>query len=385
MDSQSSIFSNNRSSVGPESSISHQESPESEVSLAKRRKLRATEVWNHFREPQGNEPAFNKQKQRLHYCSRCKSKAWSSGTTKNAKNHLEKEHGIKIDNKGFKNHKARQESLSIAFQRQANRSQSTSSGNQLTRESFNEAMIQLIANCNLPLSSVEWPEMQALLLLCNPQAESYLIESRSSIPRLLTESFGFHQKQLKARLHASQSKIHLSMDLWTSPNRRAYLAIVAHWVDQWVKQKALLALPRLHGSHGGKLQSVHVMETLQNYEVFDKLGYCTSDNASSNDSLLQHLSTRLLEEHGIEYDAVQHRIRCSGHIINLSLQAFLFAKNEAAVKLVKSLASLDEEVDVDAALQDIIEQPQSQKRKGKAKEGTDSRAVGWRSIGPLGM
>ena len=33
------------------------------------------------------------------------------------------------------------------------------------------------------------------------------------------------------------------------------------------------------------------------------------------------------------YNAIQHRIRCNGHIINLAVQAFLFVKDDEAVEL----------------------------------------------------
>lgn len=44
--------------------------------------------------------------------------------------------------------------------------------------------------------------------------------------------------------------------------------------------------------------------------------------------LKKELSTK-----GRPYSAIQHRIRCNGYIINLTIQAFLFAKNDEAVEL----------------------------------------------------
>ena len=47
------------------------------------------------------------------------------------------------------------------------------------------------------------------------------------------------------------------------------------------------------------------------------------DNVGSNDSLIKIIATSLNEE-GVPYNAVQRRLRCNGHVINLAVQAFLF-------------------------------------------------------------
>jgi hypothetical protein len=48
------------------------------------------------------------------------------------------------------------------------------------------------------------------------------------------------------------------------------------------------------------------------------------DNASSNDTLIEIVAKALLEDHQVNYNPYTHRLRCLGHIINLSAQAFLF-------------------------------------------------------------
>jgi len=125
------------------------------------------------------------------------------------------------------------------------------------------------------------------------------------------------------------------------------------------------------------------LQTLEDYNICSQLGYHISDNASSNDNLLRHLAIRLREKHGIKYDAITRRIRCSGHIINLSLQAFLFASNQEAVKAVNKLAEIEEEVDVAALIESAMQQGQRKKGKATEKAGSD-KAAGWRLIGPLG-
>ena len=51
------------------------------------------------------------------------------------------------------------------------------------------------------------------------------------------------------------------------------------------------------------------------------------DNAENNDTMVKSISRVFQEQHGIEYDPIEHRLRCTGHIINLAVQAFLFGKH----------------------------------------------------------
>jgi hypothetical protein len=67
-------------------------------------------------------------------------------------------------------------------------------------------------------------------------------------------------------------------------------------------------------------------DVLSEYQILTKLGYFTMDNASNNDAMLSALECRLQEE-GIEWDSTSHRLRCSGHIIQLAVGDFLFGRH----------------------------------------------------------
>ena len=140
--------------------------------------------------------------------------------------------------------------------------------------------------------------------------------------------------------------------MWTSPNQKAFFAICGHWVDRDTKKlcKALLALPQIHGKHGGEEQALYVIRTAIEYGIIKKMGYFTSDNHGSNDKLLRYISTELEQSYGIEWDPVHHRIRYHGHVINLAVQAFLFAKDKEAVNLAIAEAEKNEDISIDESL-----------------------------------
>ena len=212
----------------------------------------------------------------------------------------------------------------------------------INRDAFNEALVQLITMRNLPHNAATWPELHALLMTVNYTAEEVAINARATIPKLIEQSYTVHRDILKSKLQNSLSKIHFSIDMWTSPNHRSFQAIVAHFVEAETRQlrKALLALPELP-SHGGEDQAITFLRIAESYDILDKIGYICGDNHGSNDKMCRFISTGLQEKKLPYWDPVHHRIRCSGHIINLALQAFLYLKDkEQLTKLFGKFSSM---------------------------------------------
>jgi hypothetical protein len=138
---------------------------------------------------------------------------------------------------------------------------------------------------------------------------------------------------------------------------------VAHFVDCLEKYyKALIAL-RTIANHGGDEQFSVLLPVLQDYGIVQKFGAIVGDNASINDTLCAVVEEYLLEEEEIEWDATHWWIRCTSHIINLAVQAFLFHN----VIEMDELESFDEK-----------------EKKGETGD-EEERRVKFRLIGPLGQ
>ena len=148
-------------------------------------------------------------------------------------------------------------------------------------------------------------------------------------------------------LRQSQSLVHLTTDIWHSLNFKELQAITAHFLDVGGRrQKALLSLPELRNGHAGIEVASHIIEALKTYGISDKIGYITADNHGANDVMCREVE-RLLE--GSHWQAKQRRLRCSGYIINITIQAFFFVKNDEALNVVvaeseRSNTSIDDEL-----------------------------------------
>jgi len=87
------------------------------------------------------------------------------------------------------------------------------------------------------------------------------------------------------------------------------------------------------------------LTSLEKYEITDRLGFFTLDNANSNDTCLQiflpHTQPDIADE-----ELKARRLRCFGYILNLAAKAFLFGKNADAFEVEHELyVSLNRELE----------------------------------------
>ncbi|KAL9575843.1 hypothetical protein ACKAV7_000006 [Fusarium commune] len=189
------------------------------------------------------------------------------------------------------------------------------------------------AHKHLPLNFVTWPEYHALLAATNPAVQEFLTDSGITLAGDLTKAYDAHRESVKKWLERARSLVHISMDIWSSPQRKTYIAIHAQLVDETCKPlKTLLGLPNLRRAHAGAAMTPHLMKIIRQYRLAHRIGYFTGDNDAKNDACLRQLAVELSREYDVTIDPVSSRTRCAGHIIILSLQAFLLATSEHALQ-----------------------------------------------------
>ncbi|RKK13981.1 hypothetical protein BFJ66_g18192, partial [Fusarium oxysporum f. sp. cepae] len=190
-------------------------------------------------------------------------------------------------------------------ERQANRDLNEEKylANAINIPAFEEALARLLAVRNIAHTFIQYPEFHAVILSYNYMARDVLLRSRRAVPKLLKKTFAQHKQGLVKKLHNSlSSMVHFTIDMWTSSEQKvAYQAIV------------------FKGSHNGKLQAKAFLEVVEEYDLRGKVGYFTMDNHDANDTMLDDVAKEI---DGL--DPVARRLRCSGHIMNLIVQAFLF-------------------------------------------------------------
>lgn len=119
-------------------------------------------------------------------------------------------------------------------------------------------------------------------------------------------------------LQLASSAIHFSFYLWTSRNLKALCGINVHFADEYGNLKTvLLAPPQQEGKHTGTNIADTIAEIISRFSLNEKIGFFVANNASNNDTCISDLADES------NFDAVQRRLRCAGHIFNLVARALL--------------------------------------------------------------
>ena len=141
---------------------------------------------------------------------------------------------------------------------------------------------------------------------------------------MIGRSFQVQKDIVRRKVQSALTNVHLSVDIWTSPNNHLLLAVCAHFVDsQDNLTKALLALRPVSG-HSGAEQWNALFPVLEEYGIIRKLGAIVADNSTTNDTLCSSIHDHLAQNEAVQWDPIQQRIRCQGHTINLAVKDFLF-------------------------------------------------------------
>ncbi|KAG7000867.1 putative AC transposase [Fusarium oxysporum f. sp. conglutinans] len=157
--------------------------------------------------------------------------------------------------------------------------------------------------------------------------------SGSSVTREIHRLFEAKRDTIKAELRNALTAVHISFDLWTSPNRFAIMAVFAHFIDQLDHQQSrLLALRRQFGAHSSENLAGSLIDIVQEWEIEGRVGCAISDNMTANDTCLYYMYQRL-DPSMRPVDIKARRMRCYGHTLNLVARAFLFGKDAESFEL----------------------------------------------------
>ena len=128
--------------------------------------------------------------------------------------------------------------------------------------------------------------------MLNRKSKGKITTSYSRVVNKVKKAWGKHKDVVRRELQSALSRIHISLNIWTSPNRFLLLAIVAHFTTHTPKkQKVLLALKQVPG-HNSDDQFSILLLILKEYSIVRKLRTIIADNASPN-----NVFCRLIENH----------------------------------------------------------------------------------------
>ncbi|RKK17352.1 hypothetical protein BFJ67_g17708 [Fusarium oxysporum f. sp. cepae] len=196
-----------------------------------------------------------------------------------------------------------------------------------------ELSVGYIVDSNLPFITFESTYLQELFRQLDSDLHVQVPWGRTTAKKDLEDILSLKRAAVKEELDEAVTQIHISFDLWTSPNRLAFISIFGHFIDRSnLYQSRLLAFRRQIRSHAGENIAYTVRNVVRDWGIDRKLGVSICDNAASNDVCLRSLYTTL-DASVTRADTGARRMRCFGHIFNLVAQAFLYGDDAASFEL----------------------------------------------------
>ncbi|KAM3536991.1 hypothetical protein ARSEF1564_010088 [Beauveria bassiana] len=188
------------------------------------------------------------------------------------------------------------------------------------RDHFQKLLLEWVVDANISFRQPEHGRLRRIFEYLNPSvAVTNAHISHSTVRKRIVDLHRRHKAQIIDHLRNIPGKIHIAFDGWRSRNRHALYGIVCFYVDHdGAPCKLVLGLPELKMSHSGENIAAQVLEILEGYEILDKLGYITLDNATNMDSAAEEIA----KARGL--NSPKRRIRCFGHVLNLVVKALLF-------------------------------------------------------------
>ena len=279
-----------------------------------RKRTKTSHVWD---KDKGFEIVDVKTKKKHYYCIECcdneKDKSYIPFVVKGITNiteHWKKKHGIDEKGQPIQN-SAKGSPLNLL--------------SAIDYDFWKISLIQWVVYCHIAFSQIENLYFRKMMELLNATVATFL-PCRNTLRKWVMDEYEGRKRKKRHDLRAARSNIHISFDLWTSPNCYAFMAIIAHYIDSSGVRKAdLIALRRLDGEHTGENMAALLLEVFREYKIGGRIGFFILDNASSNDTCVDLVLRRLYPWMNAK-QCLRRRLRCLGHIINLSAQAFLLGK-----------------------------------------------------------
>jgi len=257
-----------------------------------RKRQRTSFIWEHMPDPPHT--IYAKGQFIYWHCRYCPKQYRESGGTTFIIRHLES-HDI-VDTKRVQQASSQQLSITSAFERgeesQHKRRRLDSTISDINPAALEQLLVRWISRCSIPFRMVECPEFRDLLFFLNPGINTWLPTEHHTIQSWTLRAFELEKQRVQQALQSAQSKIHFTVDLWTSTNSKALLGIIGHYfADNGDLRQSVLALRELEGQHTGKNQSQLIMKIIEEYGIASKVGYFMMDNAENNETMIKALSS----------------------------------------------------------------------------------------------
>ncbi|XP_027932002.1 zinc finger BED domain-containing protein RICESLEEPER 2-like [Vigna unguiculata] len=209
------------------------------------------------------------------------------------------------------------------------------------QEICQEELVKMFVEVELPFRFVEHVAFRRYSNALQPR---FKIPSHYTISRNIVTLWNAKKIYLKDFISQHCQRVCLTTDAWTSPQNQSYMCLTPHFIDNdWNLHKRILNFRQVI-SHTGEAMAKFVESCLHEWGL-SRVLTLTIDNATSNDTGVQHLKKILLSWNNSVLKGDYTHMRCCAHILNLIVSSGLkeidnsILRIRAAVKYIRSSPS----------------------------------------------
>ncbi|KAF0909371.1 hypothetical protein E2562_035812 [Oryza meyeriana var. granulata] len=146
------------------------------------------------------------------------------------------------------------------------------------------------------------------------------LKSRVTTRKEIMNIYLQEKDKLYAELKNIACRFSATMDMWTSSQKKAYMCVTIHWVDDlWHIQKRIINFFHVKGRHTGERLYFSFSEVMVRWYLENRMFALTLDNAAANEVAVSDIIDDLKKNTQVSLvcDGIFFHVRCACHILNL--------------------------------------------------------------------
>lgn len=245
-------------------------------------------------------------------CVSCASNYSANSATTTLRNHARK-HGFLMDTSA-----QQQAVISFGERRMATLSNERNHPAAEMKEKVLQQICSWVCSATLPFSVVENEEFIKLIRMFDVD---FVVPNRRAISNRISAMVEDNKVSVRSQLSSTPGNISLTTDAWSSRIYRGYIAVTAHWIDEyWSLRSVLLDFQRFPTPHTADATCTTIIDILENWHVAGKVQAITTDNAADVISGVNDVHKYLCTIHHLNVTLEDFHVRCIAHVVNLAVK-----------------------------------------------------------------
>ncbi|KAF7325529.1 putative AC transposase [Mycena kentingensis (nom. inval.)] len=205
----------------------------------------------------------------------------------------------------------------------------------------NEKLVQLAVRWAIvtdqPIDALEKEAFKEMMEMAarSPSGTIKLPNARLT-RQIVLDNFATYIRDTRKELADVEGMISLDCDAWSADNAGSYFDVNAHYIKEsgsgptrtWTLETRIIGFVNLI-HHTGKHLGQAMFKVCERVGIVSKVGYVTSDNPTVNDKMMEEFGRLVFNATGEKYDAVERRVRCASHVVNIGAQRIISATSKS--------------------------------------------------------